>query len=319
MPEYKPSLLALLVFTLLAFILPTHNVEASFTQTLVPYSKGLAPHPPTCTGDWLTEMADYNTATYCTSDITTQNKSVNYHIDPNDIISSSSYFNVQLQITYKTPSSVTISVQVHKPDESSYQNYILPTLHNTGGIWENAQIAVYDTYTQIGQSLNFTRETLGSFSFGYIFSTSANPMQIASFRIIITDEDTSSMFPNLASPSFGLTPFNCGTLDIPCQIASGFYKVITYLFVPSDNDWNNIKNSWNGLWETIKAKPPIGYFTSVKTAFDNLTPASGSYYLTLGGLDSGDSPLAPLKTGLIWILWFMLAFWILHRIRQLEI
>jgi hypothetical protein len=94
-----------------------------------------------------------------------------------------------------------------------------------------------------------------------------------------------------------------------------FRDVIYWLFVPSQSSLEQFTN----LWDAVKMKPPIGYFTTVKTAFDSLTTASGSFYLTFSGLDSGDSPLAPLKTGLIWILYIMLAFWILHRIRQLEI
>ena len=91
--------------------------------------------------------------------------------------------------------------------------------------------------------------------------------------------------------------------------------IFKYLFIPN----SDALNSFAGLWDTVKAKPPIGYFTTTKTAFDSLQTASGSYYLTFSGLDSGDSPLRPLKLGLVWILWLMLGFWILHRIRQLEI
>jgi hypothetical protein len=321
--NYKSSLLAFVVFMVLAVSMPASDVEASFTQFLVPTSKGTNPYGwtrPTCTNDWLADVADYNSSTYCQASNSSPNKLTNYYIDPDEIISSSSFFSVQLQITYKTSITTSVSVQVHKPDESSYTNYSLPTLNNTNNQWLNTQVTVYDTYSSIGQSLNFTKENIGTFPFGFIISDPTNyPLYISSFRVIITDEDTTSTFPNLASPSFGLSPFNCGSFDIPCQIASGFYKVITYLFIPSDNDWNNIKNSFNGLWDTIKTKPPVGYFTTAKTAFDGLTVASGSYYLTFAGLDSGNSPLKPLKIGLVWIFWIMLGFWILHRIRQLEI
>ena len=112
-----------------------------------------------------------------------------------------------------------------------------------------------------------------------------------------------------STTSYNFTDQNFGGLGTYLK------DILAYLFIPS----NDVLNQFTGLWDTVKMKPPIGYFTTAKNAFDNLTLASGSYYLTFSGLDSGDSPLAPLKTGLTWILWLMLGFWILHRIRQLDI
>jgi hypothetical protein len=111
----------------------------------------------------------------------------------------------------------------------------------------------------------------------------------------------------------------CGGTDYTCQLTqwlvTSFQNMITWLFVPDPL----ALQEFSGLWDKVKLKPPIGYFTTTKTAFDNLTTASGSYYLTFSGLDSGDSPLKTLKIGLTWILWFMVGFWIIHRIRLLEV
>lgn len=94
-----------------------------------------------------------------------------------------------------------------------------------------------------------------------------------------------------------------------------FRDVISWLFVPSIDSYNQ----YLGLWDMVKTKPPVGYLTATISAFNGLSYASGSYYLTFSGLDSGNSPLAMLKTGLTWILWFMLAFWIFNRLRHLAL
>jgi hypothetical protein len=116
--------------------------------------------------------------------------------------------------------------------------------------------------------------------------------------------------PNLASTS---NPFStCGFTDIPCQIGNAFYKVTSYLFVPSSASYNQ----FTGLWDMVKAKPPVGYLTTTITAFNSLSYSSGSYALSMTGF----TPFTDqLKTGLTWILWIMLGFWILHRIRLLDL
>jgi len=112
---------------------------------------------------------------------------------------------------------------------------------------------------------------------------------------------------------------SCGSTDYVCQIgnwfSTQFTNLISWLFVPPADVFSPFTN----LWSSISNKPPIGYFTQIETSLSGLTVASGSYYLTFSGLDSGASPLAPLKTGMVWIMWLLLAFWILHRIRLLEV
>lgn len=88
-----------------------------------------------------------------------------------------------------------------------------------------------------------------------------------------------------------------------------FRDVIVYLFFPDEATLSQFGN----LFETIKNKPPIGYFTQIKNLFSNLSTGTADLSFTL-------TPfaliLSPLRTGLEVILWFMLAFWLLHRFRQ---
>lgn len=127
--------------------------------------------------------------------------------------------------------------------------------------------------------------------------------------------DTDLAGAGIPEPTYASASMGCAFGDISCEITSGLQTAFTWLFIPASGSFNQFVN----LWDTIKTKPPIGYFTAVQSAFSTLSVASGSYYLTFSGLDSGNSPLKTLKTGLIWVLWVMLAFWILHRIRQMEI
>ena len=91
-----------------------------------------------------------------------------------------------------------------------------------------------------------------------------------------------------------------------------FRDIIVWLFIPDPT----IFNQFGGLWDSVKAKPPVGYFTQVQTAFGSFAVASGSYYLAMQDMGLITNPL---RSALIWVLWLMFGFWIFQRIRKLEI
>lgn len=109
-----------------------------------------------------------------------------------------------------------------------------------------------------------------------------------------------------SSASYGFTDKDFGLLG------NMFRDVIVWLFYPSQDALNQFGN----LYDTIKAKPPIGYFTAVQSELGYL--GAGSASITFD-TTAAAGIINPLRVGLIVILWIMFAFWIFHRLRNLDL
>jgi hypothetical protein len=109
-----------------------------------------------------------------------------------------------------------------------------------------------------------------------------------------------------SSASYGFTDKDFGLLG------NMFRDVIVWLFYPSQDALSQFGN----LYDTIKAKPPIGYFTAVQSELGYL--GAGSASITFD-TTAAAGIINPLRVGLIGILWIMFAFWIFHRLRNLDL
>ena len=91
-----------------------------------------------------------------------------------------------------------------------------------------------------------------------------------------------------------------------------FRDVIVWLFFP---DQANLERFGN-LWDTIRLKPPIGYFTAAKDELGLVSVGSASITFDT---TAAAGIITPLRTGIIVILWVLFAFWIFHRLRNLDL
>lgn len=107
------------------------------------------------------------------------------------------------------------------------------------------------------------------------------------------------------------------TPDIACDtgqpIADALCDVLTWLFVPSAGALNEISD----LWETVKAKPPIGYFTVAADAFDSLSTGTSS--IELEGTAELSDWFDPIKDTITGVLWLLTGFYTVKRIATLDI
>jgi len=105
---------------------------------------------------------------------------------------------------------------------------------------------------------------------------------------------------------------------LTCDPTSGAFSysmcsVALYLFVPDPAIWDDYLD----LWDQIKAKPPIGYFTSAITALSSFTTSTAPY--SLGSISAFGAIFTPIRDGLDWVFWFMLVIWLVMRARHMKI
>ena len=108
------------------------------------------------------------------------------------------------------------------------------------------------------------------------------------------------------------------TLAINCDETSNFFTnslchLVNFLFIPRYDDLNQ----FSVLWDSIKDKPPIGYFTISLDAIHSLTAASSST-LEIPLYSLGDFT-DTIRDGLDVIVYGILAFYLFERIKHFEL
>lgn len=107
------------------------------------------------------------------------------------------------------------------------------------------------------------------------------------------------------------------TLTLPASSSSGtqtdfgiigntFRDVGIFLFSPSSASLNQ----FNTLGSLLQNKPPIGYFTALKSSFTGIASGSATVSIGIGGFHA---IFDPLRTGLIWLLWIFYLIFLLKR------
>ena len=119
------------------------------------------------------------------------------------------------------------------------------------------------------------------------------------------------------------TPPQGGFLDYPTQnINYALCKAFTYLFIPNQEQQQNIQNRFSSFQDIIKNKPPLGYFYKIKDALNqNITAgnATTTQVLNTSTTQAFSAVFSPLKTGLNWILWLAAGSWVFIKIKNLNI
>jgi len=105
-----------------------------------------------------------------------------------------------------------------------------------------------------------------------------------------------------------------------CDPESGFFanslcNLARFLFVPTTASIER----FGKLQDTINEKPPFGYWQEIKVEIQSITTTTTAAF-TLTGVDvlAENDTFKTIKTTISVILWFLFAFWILHRIRLFD-
>jgi len=126
-----------------------------------------------------------------------------------------------------------------------------------------------------------------------------------------TGENTGGFYePPNATSTISESTINCEGNGV---VANSLCYVFKYLFVPSPD----ALSAWEGLWNTIKSKPPIGYFALFVAEISNLNTSSTPAYQMADV--SGISFFHDLRIGLGFLFSLILLFYVVHRFKTIKI
>lgn len=137
--------------------------------------------------------------------------------------------------------------------------------------------------------------------------------EIISFTITSTTKDfnfTAFIPPPTPTSTLSEALLTC---DPKADIFSrSLCNIILFLFMPSKTSLDNLAN----LKNMVIDKPPFGYFEAAYNVFSGLSITSTSQTLYLGQISGF---LSPFQTGMIIIIWLLFGFWLLMRLKKLEL
>lgn len=166
--------------------------------------------------------------------------------------------------------------------------------------WFGADIP---TIQDVGTSImDWNNQSIASTSFPTI-----NGMYSLFFRIsdasppvILFDIDLALISP---CPIFGV------------DICSGFGKVISWAFVPSQESFDRFVS----LKDDLKNKAPFGYFTSAAGAISDISATSSPAFALGTSTPIMTHIFNPLRAGIVWLIYFAAIFWIYKRVTRITI
>ena len=102
-----------------------------------------------------------------------------------------------------------------------------------------------------------------------------------------------------------------------CDPDSGFFanslcNMFRFVFVPTTASVNR----FGDLGDTIKSKPPFGYWTEIKNEIQGINATGPAFVLTGASVLAENTIFVNIRTMTSILLWFLFGFWILHRIRK---
>lgn len=141
----------------------------------------------------------------------------------------------------------------------------------------------------------------------FVFDSPTNV--IASSSIITFD-----FYPTTGAPPTATTTIS--EAEIACTSGNFFTNslcdILQFLFYPSDN----VLSKYTGIKDELSTKPPFGYFSAITSALSGInTSTTPAFSLPIVNF----APLIALRLGITMILWLAFSFWLLHRIRHLNI
>lgn len=92
-------------------------------------------------------------------------------------------------------------------------------------------------------------------------------------------------------------------------------KLFITLFIPDEDSLSQ----FNGITDLISEKPPIGYLSMSIDALTNFSSTSlQTAAFTFNSNIQNFSPISSMRSGFAWLIWFLFAWWVFHRIRLFD-
>jgi hypothetical protein len=148
---------------------------------------------------------------------------------------------------------------------------------------------------------------------GYVVNRTYTDLYNYFDTTIATSSLDSFIVGSISFPNGVLTPPVNATSSLGCT--NWYCDLFAFLFVPSDASLKN----FSSVWDAIKTKPPIGYFSAIQAALGGIATSSTSTvaFPDLANLDSG--LFSPIRSAISLLLWLMFGFWIFERFRHFNL
>ena len=148
-------------------------------------------------------------------------------------------------------------------------------------------------------------------------SSNSSTIQMSPFSI--GGGDTSSTIANpTTNCAFSSSSFTADPLG---NIENGICSAFAFLFIPNGVQQQNIGNSFANEKNIVLSKPPFGYAVKILDAFNSFSISSSttSTLMSASGTAIFASTFITLDVGIACILSLLFAWYIVHRIKKLEI
>lgn len=142
-------------------------------------------------------------------------------------------------------------------------------------------------------------------------------------ELLYTGDAVSVTISSSTAPAENTSRYSATTtineMSATCDPNSGWFSssmcnMLMDLFYPDGTEFQGLAD----LKEKLAKKPPFGYFTLVKDALNSLQ-RSGTSTLVASSTMASFPIFTTIRTGLAWVLWFLFGFWLIIRIRHLQI
>jgi len=105
-------------------------------------------------------------------------------------------------------------------------------------------------------------------------------------------------------------------LNLDFSFSACVQELAAFLFIPSDD----ATGQFSSLIETIKQKPPFGWIVETFDSLESIDPATATATFTLEQVTPITTAIFdPIRTGLSWLLYFIFAFYLFNRFKDIII
>ena len=200
--------------------------------------------------------------------------------------------------------------------------YVNINANNPVGFFTDIEVSLYENGYSVGTpylyELPYSCDncSYGNFSLVDMFpSYNWNTNKTYSIRFKFVSDLVNPQFKTITllygSITGGAEYYSCSVGDIGCYISNGAIWAFSFENIDVSN-FDNIKN-------LLDSKAPVGYITGIFTALNSLDDTVDPAFELQQFPLLMDSIFTPLRTGLLWLFWFIFGVGLFMRFRHIQL
>ena len=132
----------------------------------------------------------------------------------------------------------------------------------------------------------------------------------------ITTDITAPPIENINSCNPFSSNLSTAFLNLDFSLSTCLQDIATYLFIPSTES----TGQFSDLIDTIKQKPPFGWIVGIYNIIGNINTTGATASFTLEEVTPITTLIFdPIRTGLSWLFYFIFAFYLFNRFKDIHI